>query len=244
MFVLAIGALVWTAAVQRRRTGGVSALDNVRANRAGWLGVAVLWIALDWPLGPLAAGYLLSVHALQFLLIAFVAAPLLVLGVSRAAPAISHVRGAWPFLARATRAPIVAAIVFNIVVVATHAPSVVDSWMRSATGAFVIDAAWLAAGVLFWRPIIATSSGIRLLNTPLTMLYLILGTLFHTVIAMIMLVREFPMYAVFELAPPSFGISVMSDQQLAGGIMELGGAAIIVGYLTVLFFRWAARDGL
>lgn len=47
-------------------------------------GLLVLWAALDWPLGPLGASYLASVHVLQFLLIALVAPPLLLAGLPRA----------------------------------------------------------------------------------------------------------------------------------------------------------------
>src|SRR5262245_59388502 len=50
------------------------------AKWAGWFGVMSLSIALDWPLGPLAAGYLASAHAIQFLLVALVAPPLMLIG--------------------------------------------------------------------------------------------------------------------------------------------------------------------
>ena len=35
------------------------------------LGLGALWLSLDWPLGALAAGYLLTFHALQYLLVSF-----------------------------------------------------------------------------------------------------------------------------------------------------------------------------
>ena len=47
------------------------------------LGIIALWIATDWPLGALGAGYLLSVHTVQYLLYTFVAAPLILLGLPR-----------------------------------------------------------------------------------------------------------------------------------------------------------------
>src|SRR5688572_20696553 len=48
-------------------------------------GVLALWIALDWPVGALGAGYLASLHTVQFLLIALIAPPFLLLGVPSAA---------------------------------------------------------------------------------------------------------------------------------------------------------------
>ena len=43
-------------------------------------GMFVFWIASDWPLGALGAGYLASAHMTQFLLYTLGAAPLLLLG--------------------------------------------------------------------------------------------------------------------------------------------------------------------
>ncbi|HUF94794.1 MAG TPA: cytochrome c oxidase assembly protein, partial [Acidimicrobiia bacterium] len=43
-------------------------------------GMLVFWLASDWPLGTLGAGYLASAHMTQFILYSLVAAPLLLLG--------------------------------------------------------------------------------------------------------------------------------------------------------------------
>jgi cytochrome c oxidase assembly factor CtaG len=62
------------------------------------------------------------------------------------------------------------------------------------------------------------------------------------VIGMVMLSAEFPMYGIYELAPPIIAIPVRADQQLAGGIMELGVFGAVVLASAVLFFRWAGND--
>jgi cytochrome c oxidase assembly factor CtaG len=78
--------------------------------------------------------------------------------------------------------------------------------------------------------------------TPLVqILYLFLGTLFHTVIAIIMLMVEFPLYSIYELAPPMNGLNALEDLQIAGGVMELGGALVMFSIITWIFFRWANR---
>src|SRR5690606_22366096 len=43
--------------------------------------VACLWLVLDWPVGALGAGYLASVHMVQFLVIVLAVPPLLLYGV-------------------------------------------------------------------------------------------------------------------------------------------------------------------
>ncbi len=212
------------AAVARRWTAG---------------GLFVLWVALDWPLGPLGAGYLASAHALQFLLIAMIATPMLLAGIRRGI--LEHPDVIPVALTRLTH-PLLAGVVFNVVVVATHVPAIVDAAMVSPLGAFALDMAWLVSALLFWWPVIVNIPARPLFSTPMRLLYLTIGTLFHSGIAIVMLMREFPMYRIYELAPPFKVWSAIADQQLAGGIMELGGTGLIIGYVSVLFFRWARES--
>lgn len=215
-----------------------------RAALAGWLGVIMVEVALDWPIGPLAAGYLATAHAVQFLLIVLVAPPLLLIGARRGIEA-------W-FLANSERTrrtvgaithPLMAAIAFNVVIITTHVPGVNDALMRSQLGAFASDLSWLVGGVWFWWPIIVDAPPRPLFGVPFKLLYLFLGTLVHEGIAIVMLMREHPMYAVYELAPRATAMSALTDLEIAGGVMELGGAAIVFGILTVMFFRWTGGMG-
>ena len=208
------------------------------ARVTGWLGIALLAVAFDWPVGPLAAGYLASVHAVQFLIVAIIAPPLLLIGARRGIAAQWPTAGAPERTLRRVFDPVLGAVVFNIVVIATHMPRVNDLLMPLQVGAFAVDIAWLAAGTLFWWPLVVPVPHRPLFAVPLRMLYLFLGTLAHSGIAIVMLVRDHPMYGVYELAPRVTGLSAMDDLQIAGGVMELGGAAVIFGVLTVMFFRW------
>lgn len=214
-----------------------------RARITGWVGVALLAVSFDWPIGPLAAGYLASAHAVQFLLVAIIAPPLVLIGARRGIAARWPAGGARERVLRGVFHPLLAAIVFNLVVVATHVPGVNDLMMPLQFGAFAVDIAWLVAGVLFWWPLVVPVPHRPLFAVPFRMLYLFLGTLAHTGIAIVMLVRDHPMYGVYELAPRVINLSAMDDLQVAGGIMELGGAAVIFGVLTVMFFRWAGGTG-
>ncbi len=216
------------------------------------VGVVVLWLSLDWPLGPIAAGYLASAHALQFLLVTMVAAPLILLGartgtaenLPRRAIARFFPSTAGKFHTGVTMIvhPIVAVLIFNAIVAATHVPTVVDALMPTASGAFLVDLGWLAGGIIYWWPVIMPIPTYKVFGVPMKIVYLLLGTLFHTVIGMIMLSASTPLYGTYELAPPVFPIPPLADQQLAGGIMELGVFFAIVIAVGVIFFRWAERD--
>lgn len=228
--------------VVRRRPGEP---DAGRRTWIGWLGVALVWLMLDWPIGTLGAGYLVSVHAAQFLVLAFIAPPLLLVGVPEAR---------WAALGRRLEAggvlravlgvathPVFAGLTFNLVVVVTHLPRVVDPLMATQLGAFAIDFAWLGAGLLFWWPIVSPVPA-RLGGIPGRILYLFLATVIHTALGMWMLLSSSPLYGVYELAPPIAGRSAMADQAIAGGLMELVGGILIIGAIAVLFFRWAKME--
>lgn len=233
--MVAVLAVAFHALSRRGRAMGESRLHYW----AGWSAVGLVWQVLDWPLGPLAAGYLSSAHAVQFLTLALVAPPLLLLAVRKPlAAALTRPDAANTTLALVT-SPVIAGIVFNLVAITTHVPAVVDTLMPTQAGAFAIDLLWLAGGVVLWWPIVVATPRRPWFSAPVRMLYLFLSTLVHTGIAMVMLIREFPMYGIYELAPPWPAWSPLEDQHLAGGIMELAGAAIIFGIITVIFFRWS-----
>ena len=206
-------------------------------------GVITLWLALDWPLGPIAAGYLESAHALQFLIITMISAPLLLLGLRPAVLRRAGDDARGHRLVRVIAHPLLAAVIFNAIVSATHVPSVVDTLMPRPAGAFAVDLAWVVGGLVFWWPVVIPVPRFARFGEPMQILYLLIGTLFHTVIGMVMLSAEMPLYGIYELAPPIIQVPVRADQQLAGGVMELGVFGAIVIGSGVLFFRWVGREG-
>jgi cytochrome c oxidase assembly factor CtaG len=144
-------------------------------------------------------------------------------------------------MARALTHPLLTGIVFNLIVLTTHLPSVVDELMTRPFGAFLVDTAWLGGGLLFWWPIVvpvpARAGG------PLgKIIYLFAGSLIHTGLGVWLLLSRFPVYAVYELAPPIGNRSALVDQGIAGGIMELVGGVVIISAIAVVFFRWANSE--
>jgi len=231
--------------------GAVLAWNRAGARRAGVatspvhplfpLGVVTLWAALDWPIGPLGASHLASVHMLQFVLIGLVAPPLLLRGVSP--EALRMVEGN-RLLQRAT-SPLFALLVFNVVVLVTHLPFVADALMPSQLGSMAIDLAWLAAGLAFWWPVVLPIPVRNRFPPPLRMLYLMGGLMFSPImfgLAGFLAYSERPMYGFYELAPPIPGIASRDDHQAAGALMSIGGAVVAFVAITVIFFRWSRTE--
>lgn len=233
-----VWAFVLVLALGYWRLGGDAAAGGEGRRTASFAaGLLLLWIALDWPVGALGAGYLASVHMVQFLLIALAAPPLLLYGLSPASLARLRRR---PFLFRALRLlthPLVAILLFNAIVVATHWPSAVDRLMTTQLGSFALDMAWLGGGLLFWWPVVCPVPE-RSFHYPLKIGYLILNTVLNTAPYAFLTFGETPFYAVYELAPPVGTISAREDQQLAGVLMKVGGGVVLWTAITVLFFRW------
>ena len=235
LVALAVAGGYWT--IVRR---GPATLTARRRRLIGWIGVGLAWLSLDWPLGPLAAGYLASAHAVQFLLLTMVVSPVILVGLEPGMAARTETRaGGWRALSVATT-PLMAAIVFNVVAAATHVPAVVDGLMVSQLGSFAIDVSWLLSGLLLWWPVVVSVPAHRF-PVLFKILYLFLATMVHSGIATVMLFAEFPIYSIYQLAPPMRGFSPMDDLQVAGGIMEVGGLVITFGVMTALFFAWVNR---
>lgn len=226
----------------RRRTG-----PNPNAGRktASFVaGVAVYWLATDWPVGTLGAGYLASVHMVQFLLYTLGAAPLMLLGIPewmgrrilgklRAYRAVS-------FLTK----PIIAGILFNGMLLVTHAPQTVDSFRSSQWGSFGLDAAWLLGGLLLWMPIISPLPELQARSYFNKMIYLFLaGQVIPMIPGGILTFADFPMYSTYELAPRTWGLTARADQSLAGAFMKVGGLPVIWGTMFGLMMRWARSEG-
>jgi putative membrane protein len=202
------------------------------------LGVLFLWGAIDWPIGALGAGYLLSVHMLQYITLSMIVPPLLLHGM---APAMLRsillrrgVRPVTTFFAK----PLIAFVVFNLVLVATHLPPVVEALKVTQVGSFAMDVAWLGAGFLFWLQVLAPLPELSPMGYAGRIVFLLANVFIPTVPASFLTFSDYPIYAVYEGAVRVGALSAIEDQQLAGLTMKIVGGLIIFGTATVFFFKW------
>jgi putative membrane protein len=201
-----------------------------------------MWVATDWPVGALGAGYLLFVHQLQYVLLVMVAPPLILLGTPRwvcqsmvDSPAVRPV-------ARVVTRPLIAIVICNAVVLLTHFPELVDVLMPTQIGSFLIDIAWLLAGFLLWWPALRRVEEPNALSYPARFGYLLAATLLPAVPAAFFFFANYPIYSTYELAPPIGTLAATDDQFVGGAVMKLGSLVVVVFALTVIFFQWHAAD--
>jgi putative membrane protein len=237
------GLMTWYVLARRRLTPEERAAGDRRrplAFAGGWL---ALWVATDWPLGALGSGYLASAHMVQYLLYTQVAAPLLVLGLDE--PMLRHVlaRTRTTELVRLLCRPVAAAVLFNAVLIATHAPVTVDALRASQMGSFVLDGLWLLSGLILWLPVCGPLDEMRP-SYPVRAVLLFVGA---GVVPMIpggfLTFADTPLYGIYELAPRVGGFDAGVDQQLAGALMKVGNVPLLWPAIGVLFARWARESG-
>jgi putative membrane protein len=234
--------LLVAACYVRLRRGATARGERVNGRHtvAFAVGTAALWASLDWPLGALGAGYLVSAHTIQYLLLTFVATPLLLLSVSA---------DTWRRLARAPQvgmllrtatAPLAGFATYNTLLVLTHIPAISDPLMARQLGNMAIDLAWFAGGLALWWPIVAPE-GVGRMQPPVKMGYLFACTIIPTAPAAFLTFADYPLFSVFELAPRVNDIEALKDQQTAGIIMKLAADPFVWAAMAVIFFRWSAE---
>ena len=207
------------------------------------LGVLTTWLASDWPVHAVAEQMNYSVHMLQHLLFAMVAAPLLLLGTP-----------AW--LARWVLRPpsrlfrtvrwlsrfLPALIVFNLVLVVTHWPALVNASLESPYLHFSVHTVLFVSSLIVWMPVLSPLPEIPRLAAPLRAVYLFLQSVVPTVPASFLTFGAYPLYKFYEGKPHLWGLSTLEDQQVAGLIMKIGAGMLLWALIAVFFFRWAADE--
>jgi putative membrane protein len=217
-----------------------SPVEKTSRRHIAWFtgGVLVFLVASSWPIHDISERYLFSVHMFQHLLISLIIPPMLLLGTPpwllRRILSPRPLRWAVRNLAR----PFVALVLFNAVIVVTHWPLWVDLTLRHHAFHFVAHAILFGSATLMWWPVVAPLPEMPGMSYPGRMLYLFLQSIVPTVPASFLTFGSTPLYPFYAHAPRFWGLSVLTDQRIAGLIMKLGGGFVLWAVIAYVFFRW------
>ncbi|MEO7397915.1 MAG: cytochrome c oxidase assembly protein [Ilumatobacteraceae bacterium] len=116
--------------------------------------ILMLWVASDWPLHDISETYLYSAHMLQHMMLSYFLPPLAVLATPewllRLIIGKARAYSALRFMTK----PVVAAVVFNLVVMVTHVPGMVNASGDNATLHYTLHVLLVSTSVLMWMPVI------------------------------------------------------------------------------------------
>ena len=224
---------------------------GVRRWQAGCFGAGMfaVLLALVSPLDAMAEA-LLSAHMAQHFLLIMVAAPLLVLGSPgvafgaavpvtwrRAAHRIGRA-GAPRRIAHGFASPVATWSLALVALWAWHLPALYDAALEHLPIHVLEHACFLGTALLFWWTAIAPS-GRRRLYRGADVLYVFTGGFQGAVLGALLVFASSPLFPFYSLARTGpWGLTPLSDQQLAGAVMWVPSGIVSLLIAGMLFVRW------
>jgi putative membrane protein len=138
--------------------------------------------------------------------------------------------------------PLFALAVFNLVVVLTHLPSVVDATMTNEFFHAGVHTALIASAFLMWWPILSPLPELPSISYPAQMLYLFAQSLLPTIPASFLTFSSRPLYAFYEEAPRLLDVDAVTDQRIGGLVMKLIAGFFLWAIIGTVFFKWYQKD--
>ncbi len=194
---------------------------------------------------------LFSVHMVQHLLLTLVAAPLIALG----APITTLLRAASPNVRRTILLPIlhsrvlrvlafpvVTWIVFTAVMWGSHFSPLFDASLEDLLVHDLEHALYLGAGLLFWWPAVGLDPSPWRMAYPVRLMYVFLQMPQNTFLAITILGSGIPLYAHYASLGRTWGPSPLEDQQIAGGLMWLGGDILFLAAMAAILAGWMRHE--
>lgn len=217
--------------------------EVVSSRQKAWFfcGVAALYVASEWPIHDIAEDFLFSVHMVQHTIFTLVAPPMLLLGMPR-----WMLRALLPApLMRAGRflfKPLIALIIFNVVIAVTHWPRLVNASVASEPAHLSLHVILVGSALIMWWPVVGRLPELPSLSDPGKMLYLFGQSILPTVPASFLTFAQEPIYSSYASFPRLWGISAVTDQMTAGLLMKIGGGLLLWGIIAVIFFQWHLKE--
>ena len=200
------------------------------------VGAVLLWVASDWPVHDISEEYLYSMHMFQHMLYSYFMPPLMLIATPMwlydlicAGPRARRIVN---FLTK----PVVAGLLFNCVIMVTHIPQMVNRSVSNGPLHYSLHVLVVTSALLMWFPICGPERS-RHLGYGGKMIYLFLMSVVPTVPAAWLTFADGAVYKHYDIAVRVWGLSVTTDQQLAGAIMKTGGSIYLWTIVVVIFFR-------
>ena len=189
------------------------------------------------PLQTVALNYLLSAHLLQNVVLAEWAPALFVLGIP---PFLAASIARLP-LARYVTWPPVALAVWLAVYFFWHLPFAYDAALRHQASLLHLEhAMYFGAGCLLWWPVLQDEPW--RLRPGRRAAYLFAAFLLASPLGLLLALIPEPLYQWYEDGPGLWGLSAITDQQIAGITMALEQAVVFFAAFTYFFLRALGSD--
>lgn len=207
--------------------------------RSGWpltrtvaflAGLAAVAVALESGLDGYAAE-LLSIHMVQHLVLALVAAPLLLAGAPVTLALRSLPRDPRRWLARALRGPTARVLAhrgtgllaLGISMLLTHLTPLYGWALEHPLVHDAEHLLYLGCGLLFWAVLVAPGPPVRRVDGMAQVLYLSVGMPLMSAVGVVLEADPTARFNQYLAPARRLGVSALSDQRLAGALMWIAG---------------------
>jgi putative membrane protein len=205
------------------------------APRAAFEVAVILLLAVYvTPLHTIALHYLLSVHLLQNVVTAEWAPGLVVFGL--APPLARRLEELAPV--RVATHPLVALPLWLATYFVWHVPPIYDRALEQAGWLLDLEhLTYFVAGALMWWPVVhgRYSDGTKAL-------YLFAAFLFAAPLGLLLALLPRPIYGFYKEAPQLWGLSDLTDQQIAGVTMAVEQAIVFFAVFAHFFMRFMRTE--
>lgn len=236
-----IGAYVYVVRVLGPQVSHVEQAVTRKNMVAFMAAIVLLWIGSDWPLHDLAEEYLYSMHMLQHMVLSYFVPPLALLATPEWLFRAIIGEGRAYRVVRWMSKPVIAGVLFNVVVMITHIPGLVNRSAENSPLHYSLHVILVSTAILMWIPICGPAREFHM-GYAGKMIYLFLMSVVPTVPAAWLTFAEGTVYKHYNIPIRVWGVSVETDQQLAGAIMKTGGAIYLWTIVIYMFFRRFARN--
>ena len=212
-------------------------------------GILIMFLSTDWPMHDIAEEYLYSVHMSQHMALTYFMPPLVVLATPEWFVRTLVGNGRAYRALRFFTFPVRAGLLFNLGVVISHIPGVVNASVSNGPLHYFVHVLLVLTSVLMWMPVCGPLKELQMAPMP-KMIYLFLNSVVATIPAGWLTFAEGVVYKHYNIPTRVWGVSVSNDQQIAGAIMKLGGSIFLWTIIVAMFvkhfvktFRDENKDG-
>ena len=241
LILFLIGAYTYAVKVIGPQAGVPNDQTLSRKNLIAFIGaIGLLWFSTDWPMHDISEEYLYSVHMFQHMVLAYFVPPLVLLAIPEwLFRAVIGEGKAYRFVKRLST-PIVAGLLFNVVVMITHIPGLVNRSAESSPLHYAMHILVVSTALCMWSPICSPAKEFQIGYAGKT-IYLFLMSVVPTVPAAWLTFAEDSVYKHYDIPIRVWGLSTETDQQLAGAVMKTGGSLFLWAIVIFIFFKRLAK---
>ena len=216
------------------------------ATKGQWIkwfvGLFFMLVVSTWPIHDIGETALFSVHMVEHLVIVFLTAPLLLMGLPGWMADATIGRPAVARVLRPLVHPVPAFIILNVAMIAIHWPTVVELMLESDLAHFIVHAGLFLSALVAWMPVRSPTPALPRMRPPQQMLYLLFHSILPTIPASFLTFSSVALYPVYGDAALEWGLTAVADQTIAGVIMKLAGGILLWTAIAIIWFRWVGEE--